>query len=62
MVSDVRLTTRITEEVGERWERRMSERGLGKRMLYLGVIYELGKNQKRFCMWVMGKILHLLLG
>lgn len=54
--ADVRPTTRIVKKVGERWGRGMSERGLGKRMLYLDVIYDSSRRKTRtyppFCMWM----------
>ena len=56
LAADVRPATRIMKKAGERWERRMSERGLGKRMLYLDVIYDSGRRKTRthppFCMWM----------
>lgn len=56
--ADVRLTIRIVKKVGKRegWGRGMSERGLGKRMLYLNVIYDSSRRKTRtcppFCMWM----------
>lgn len=48
-------TTRIMKKVRERWERRISEKGLGKRMLYLYVVYDSGRTRPQtlspFCMW-----------
>lgn len=60
LAADVRPTTiRIMKKVGERCERRRSERGLGKRMLYLDVIYDSGRKKTHtlspFCMWMRGK-------
>lgn len=38
LAADLKPPTGIMKKVGERWERRMSERGLGKRMLRFDVI------------------------
>lgn len=37
-----RPTTRMTKKAGEKWERRMSERDGGKRMLHLDVVCDSG--------------------
>ena len=59
LAADVRPTSRIMRQAGERWERRMSERGLGKRMLCLDVIYDSGRRKTQtyspFCMWTRKK-------
>lgn len=56
LAADVTLTTtRIMKKVRERWERSISEKGLGKRMLYLYVVYDSGRTKLQtlspFCMW-----------